>query len=224
MNTKRTTIALAMLLVMGQSAMAAGSHSMDLSQLEANAPSEVKNSVQLASWRPFGGDEATPRYRYRTRSFSGEENSGSSWFGYRGTSAVSDKGPANPRGTIVLNPRSLTWAAYDPDGDLVKSGRASLGRDWCPDTGKSCRTPTGHFHIAAYKGADCISKKYPLVTNGGAPMPYCMYFHGGYAIHGAYSVPNWNDSHGCVRVTPRDAAWMQYNFASVGTAVIIKPY
>jgi hypothetical protein len=226
MKIKNTKMALIALLVIGQSALADGSHSLNLSQLASNQPADFKNAIQLANWRPmFGGDEASPRYR--SRSFSAPEGSpatNSSWFGFRGMPSVPEKGPANPRGTIVLNPRTLTWAAYDTDGDLVKSGRASLGRDWCPDTGKSCRTPTGQFHIYSYKGADCVSKKYPIVTDGGAPMPYCMFFHGGYAIHGAYSVPDWNDSHGCVRVTPSAAQWMEYNFASVGTTVVIKPY
>ena len=30
----------------------------------------------------------------------------------------------------------------------------------------------------------CVSSKFPL-GKGGAPMPYCMFFRGGYAIHGS---------------------------------------
>lgn len=35
-----------------------------------------------------------------------------------------------------------------------------------------------------------------------------LYFHNGFAIHGSPSVPPWPASHGCVRVTRADAAWL----------------
>lgn len=35
-----------------------------------------------------------------------------------------------------------------------------------------------------------------------------LYFHGGYAIHGSPSVPAGPASHGCVRITRADAAWL----------------
>lgn len=35
-----------------------------------------------------------------------------------------------------------------------------------------------------------------------------LYFHDGFAIHGSPSVPPWPASHGCVRVTRADAAWL----------------
>ena len=38
-----------------------------------------------------------------------------------------------------------------------------------------------------------------------------MYFHRGFAIHGSPSVPPWPASHGCVRITRADAAWMIAN-------------
>ena len=55
-------------------------------------------------------------------------------------------------------------------------------------------------------------------------MPYCMYFHGGQALHGSYEVVNGNISHGCVRLHVNDARWLRFNFAEPGTKVIIKPY
>ena len=55
-------------------------------------------------------------------------------------------------------------------------------------------------------------------------MPYCMFFHGGYALHGSYEVPNYNASHGCLRVVPSAAAWLSRNFVKVGTAIIVRPY
>jgi lipoprotein-anchoring transpeptidase ErfK/SrfK len=41
-----------------------------------------------------------------------------------------------------------------------------------------------------------------------SPMPYSVFFHGGYAIHGTYETRNLGRpaSHGCVRLHPEDAA------------------
>jgi lipoprotein-anchoring transpeptidase ErfK/SrfK len=41
-----------------------------------------------------------------------------------------------------------------------------------------------------------------------APMPYSIFFHGNYAIHGTTAVKRLGSraSHGCVRLHPRDAA------------------
>ena len=38
-----------------------------------------------------------------------------------------------------------------------------------------------------------------------------MYFYRGFAIHGSPSVPPWPASHGCIRITRADAAWMIAN-------------
>ncbi|NDH09759.1 MAG: L,D-transpeptidase, partial [Gammaproteobacteria bacterium] len=65
---------------------------------------------------------------------------------------------------------------------------------------------------------------YPVETGGGARMPYCMHFYEGYSIHAAYDVPNHNASHGCVRVLPDAARWLNQDFINVGTTVIVKPY
>lgn len=53
-------------------------------------------------------------------------------------------------------------------------------------------------------------------------VPHTMYFHRGYAIHGAY----WHNrfgtpvSHGCINVAPDHAAWL-FNWATVGTPVVV---
>ena len=83
---------------------------------------------------------------------------------------------------------------------LVSSGRP--GHD----------TPTGLF--------DVTRKYLTKVMNGHddegpysvQEVPWTMYFHGNYAVHGAY----WHDvfghtrSHGCVNVPPVDARWLFY--------------
>lgn len=124
---------------------------------------------------------------------------------------------------FIFDPSQLSWFAYGSHGQLIASGRASGGRGYCPDVGRSCRTPVGTFRVKSKGGPGCISSKFPL-PYGGAPMPYCMFFHGGFAIHGSNDVPNHNASHGCVRVEPEDARWLNHEFMDIGTTVIVRSY
>lgn len=125
--------------------------------------------------------------------------------------------------TFVFNPRNHTWTAIGDNGKVVRSGRASGGRSYCPDIKRGCRTPVGVYHVWSKGAPSCKSSRYPK-PRGGAPMPYCMFFSKYYAIHGSNDVPNHNASHGCIRVTPQDASWLSHNFIHVGSKVVIKPY
>lgn len=117
--------------------------------------------------------------------------------------------------TVKVNLSTHTWAAYNPNGDLVKWGRVSGGKNYCPDLHRGCRTPTGSYTVYSKQGPGCVSTKFP-VGKGGAKMPYCMFFKGGYAMHGSNAVPNYNASHGCVRMPVDDARWLNQEFVSVG--------
>lgn len=125
--------------------------------------------------------------------------------------------------TFVYNPQTLQWKAINSNGVVIRTGRGSGGRNYCPDIGRSCRTPSGTFHVVSKGGPWCKSSRYPK-PRGGAPMPYCMFFSKNYAVHGSNDVPNYNASHGCVRVKTGDAQWLSNNFMHVGTTVIIKSY
>lgn len=124
--------------------------------------------------------------------------------------------------SFVYNPRTLQWSALQ-NGRVVRTGHGSGGNNYCRDIRRSCRTPTGVYHIVSKGGAGCRSSRYP-VGRGGAPMPYCMFFSKLYAIHGSPDVPNYNASHGCIRVRPSDARWLSQNFLQVGSPVIVKSY
>ncbi len=126
---------------------------------------------------------------------------------------------------VVVNPNQLAWAAYDKEGNLVKWGPAAAGQSSCEDEGgRNCRTPVGEFTVYDKKGESCVSSEFPI-PKGGAKMPYCMHFKGGYALHGSYEVLGANLSHGCVRMFPQDAAWLNHNFVKIGsTRVIIESY
>ena len=125
--------------------------------------------------------------------------------------------------TFVYNPKTLTWKAINDSGKVVRVGKGSGGRNYCPDTHRGCRTPTGTYTVWSKGGSGCRSTRYP-VGRGGSPMPYCMFFTKYYAIHGSYEVPNYNASHGCIRIKPSDAHWLSKNFVRIGTRVVILPY
>jgi lipoprotein-anchoring transpeptidase ErfK/SrfK len=62
-------------------------------------------------------------------------------------------------------------------------------------------TPPGEYH-AQFIAAHWRSRKYNF-----APMPWSVFFHGGYAIHGTTEVSRLGQpaSHGCIRLHPDNA-------------------
>jgi len=132
---------------------------------------------------------------------------------------------------VVVDPNVQAWAAYD-HGQLLRWGPISAGSDYCRDIHAPCRTHEGVFRIFSLGNSDCYSKRFPL-PDGGAPMPYCMFFNNGQALHGeARGLPGYNDSHGCVRMYVDDAEWLRYEFAEGptaqnhyrGTKVVVRSY
>jgi lipoprotein-anchoring transpeptidase ErfK/SrfK len=63
------------------------------------------------------------------------------------------------------------------------------------------RTPPGHYRVRRMERM-WYSRKYDW-----SPMPHALFFRGGYAIHGTYSVRQLGRpaSHGCVRLAPAHA-------------------
>lgn len=149
----------------------------------------------------------------------------SSYFSNDYASRIPSHINTNGQRVVVVDPKVHTWGAYDSDGSLVKAGIATAGGNWCPDIGRPCRTNTGTFRVNSLGDGQCISRIYPK-PHGGGLMPYCMYFSGGQALHGSpdSTVVEDNISHGCVRMRIQDAEWMRYNFVSIGTKVVVKPY
>ena len=123
---------------------------------------------------------------------------------------------------ILVSLDQMAWGAYDERGTLVRWGPASTAIGYCPDEHRSCHTAQGKFFVYRKEGEHCVSTKFPI-PRGGAPMPYCMYFHGGFALHGSYELPGYNASHGCVRLFIPDAKWLNEEFLSqeLQTTVIV---
>ena len=74
---------------------------------------------------------------------------------------------------------------------------------WAVSTGRSgYGTPSGVFHPQRM-ARSWFSKAYY-----NSPMPYSIFFYGGYAIHGTYAINQLGGpaSHGCVRLYPGNAA------------------
>lgn len=142
----------------------------------------------------------------------------------RGRSYFPLETKATGKRQFIFDPKAAVWAAYDEEGHRVMTGSASGGKDFCDDAGKQCRTVTGTFHVYNKRGIDCKSGEYPVETVGGAKMPYCMYFYRGFTIHAAFEVPPYNSSHGCVRVFPSAAKWLNEEFITIGTQVTVLSY
>jgi lipoprotein-anchoring transpeptidase ErfK/SrfK len=93
--------------------------------------------------------------------------------------------------TIDLSQQTMT----------VRLGGETL-YNWAVSTGrKGYRTPTGTYHPTRMH-REYYSRKYD-----NAPMPYSIFFRGGYAIHGTEHVSKLGSvaSHGCVRLLTSNA-------------------
>lgn len=88
---------------------------------------------------------------------------------------------------------------------------------------------TGTYATPTVVGSYPIYVKYTAADMSGgyganayylADVPYVMYFHGGYGIHGTYWHNNFGTpmSRGCVNLTIPDAEWL-FNWAPLGTVV-----
>jgi lipoprotein-anchoring transpeptidase ErfK/SrfK len=64
------------------------------------------------------------------------------------------------------------------------------------------RTPNGNYR-PQWLARKWFSRKYDM-----SPMPYSIFFNGGYAIHGSYEISRLGSpaSHGCIRLHPDNAA------------------
>jgi len=109
---------------------------------------------------------------------------------------------------VDLSRQTLTaYAGQTP----VRSTLVSTGLPRTP-------TPVGRYHIyVKFIRDDMSGPGYYL-----ADVPYTMYFHRGYGIHGTYWHSNFGHpmSHGCINLPTEEAEWL-FHWASVGTLVYI---
>lgn len=118
--------------------------------------------------------------------------------------------PADGVRRIEVNLTNQTLTAWQGDV-MVMHTSISSGRSGTP-------TVTGTFAVGTkYKAQRMTGPGYNLPN-----VPWVMYFHGAYAIHGAYWHNNFGVpmSHGCVNMRPNEAE-MLYNWAAPGTQVTV---
>ncbi len=94
---------------------------------------------------------------------------------------------------IYVNKRKQ-WMSVYLDNSRVYGWSVSTAR-------RGYWTPRGVFHPRSLERMH-YSRKYH-----NSPMPYSVFFKGGYAIHGTHSISHLGHpaSHGCVRIHPRNA-------------------
>lgn len=84
------------------------------------------------------------------------------------------------------------------------------------------RTPTGTFR--PYR----LERMWYSTIYDYAPMPYSIFFYGGYAIHGTTEISRLGRpaSHGCVRLHPDNSRALYYLVRKVGmneTRIVVRP-
>lgn len=81
-------------------------------------------------------------------------------------------------------------------------------------------TPAGHYRVQR------MHAMWHSRTYGMAPMPYSLFFHGGYAIHGTSSVGMLGRpaSHGCVRLATGNARTLFSLVSSRGGGDVVVTY
>jgi lipoprotein-anchoring transpeptidase ErfK/SrfK len=96
------------------------------------------------------------------------------------------------------------------DGGLTYAWPVSTAR-------RGYRTPAGSYRVQRMERM-WYSRKYHM-----SPMPYSLFFRGGYAIHGTNAVRQLGRpaSHGCVRLHPGNAAALYRLVQSRGGARIV---
>ena len=118
--------------------------------------------------------------------------------GSRGAGVVAKVDLSSQRMRVYKNGvHQYTWK--------VSSGRAGYG------------TPTGSWSIKR------MHKRYFSKKYHGAPMPYAMFYNGGFAVHGTGSIKRLGRraSHGCVRLHPSNAARLFSMVRQSGGRVVV---
>ena len=98
-------------------------------------------------------------------------------------------------GVLVQISKAQQRMTVSVDGHVLYSWAVSTGR-------RGFGTPSGTFH------PQFLARRWFSRLYYNSPMPYSIFFRGGYAIHGSYEIARLGGpaSHGCVRLAPANAA------------------
>jgi len=113
---------------------------------------------------------------------------------------------------VDVNLKSQTLVAFEGTTPVFAT-LVSSGKEDKEDPEKDHKTPTGEWriwakHIAATMDGDVASDGPYSIED----VPWIMYFHGSYALHGAFWHASFGRtrSHGCVNLAPADARALFY--------------
>lgn len=110
---------------------------------------------------------------------------------------------------IRVNLATQTMHVVSSDGET---------HDWAVSTARrGFVTPRGTYGVQSLQRLH-FSRKYH-----NSPMPYSIFFRGGYAIHGTYSTASLGRaaSHGCIRLSPQHAATLFNMVRAEGARITI---
>jgi hypothetical protein len=121
---------------------------------------------------------------------------------------------------FLAMPEAMASVAIDIDlSSQTMHVRSETGSyDWRVSTARSgYRTPRGTYRPYMLLRTH-YSHKYHM-----SPMPYSIFFAGGYAIHGTYSTASLGRpaSHGCIRLAPGNAARLFHMVLAEGARITI---
>src|SRR5271165_5292093 len=110
------------------------------------------------------------------------------------SAAILAAGPAQAELVIQVNKATQRMTVVR-DGQPIHQWTVSTGR-------AGYGTPSGVF------GPQRMARSWFSKAYYNSPMPYSIFFYGGYAIHGTYAINQLGGpaSHGCVRLYPGNAA------------------
>jgi lipoprotein-anchoring transpeptidase ErfK/SrfK len=114
--------------------------------------------------------------------------------------------------------KATVWIHIDLSSQRMHVRSSSGSYSWRVSTARSgYSTPRGSFAPTGLQRMH-YSSKYDM-----SPMPYSIFFRGGYAIHGTYAVGSLGRpvSHGCVRLSPAHAAQLFHMVQSEGGRISI---
>lgn len=108
-----------------------------------------------------------------------------------------------PLQTVIAKATNLTARIDISQQTMIVTHRGRVKYRWKVSTGRrGYYTPTGTY------SPKWLSKHHRSRKYNNAPMPFAIFFRGGYAVHGTTDLKRLGRpaSHGCIRLDPNHAA------------------
>ncbi|WP_158811925.1 L,D-transpeptidase [Beijerinckia sp. L45] len=119
---------------------------------------------------------------------------------------------------LALPAQATVAVAIDLSHQTMHVTSSTGTYDWPISSGRSGFSTPGGSYAPTHLEAMHYSHKYHM-----SPMPHAIFFRGGYAIHGTYASSSLGSpaSHGCVRLSPGNAAHLYAMVKAEGAQIAI---